>query len=160
MLAQNAAYLRRGIKRPMPRGLAPVAMRKAIAMMLLALASGNAAARWDAVGQTELSTLYADAFRPQQGDLVRMWTLSDLNKPQPFADGKTVSSVVRQEEFNCAEERMRTLYLEFNDNNMGLGDAVYSTGKRTVWAAVSPSPAASGPRSTDRLFFELACRKR
>jgi hypothetical protein len=137
-----------------------VAVRKAVLMMLLALVSGSAAAKWEVVGRTERSTLYADAFRPQQGDLVRMWTLSDLTRSQAFTDGKTFSSVVRQEEFNCVEDRMRTLYLEFNANNMGLGDAIYSTSTRSVWAVVGPRPADGELRSTDRLFFEIACRKR
>jgi len=137
-------------------------LRKAIVMLLLTVVSGSATAAWVLVGKTEISTLYADPFRPQQGDMVRMWSLSDFNVSHIFnatSGGPTYSSLIRQEEFNCKEERMRTLYFEFKTRNMGGGDVVYSNSTRSGWTQVGPAPEGSGPRPTDRLFFEVACRK-
>ena len=139
-----------------------VAVRKAIVGLVLALVSNSAAAGWVLVGKTESSTLYAEAFMPREGDVVKMWNLSDLNASRTFnPPGPTYSSVIRQEEFNCREERMRTLYLEFNTKNMGAGDAVFSRQTPTAWTPVGPRPAEGrGPRPTDRLYFEIACAKR
>lgn len=135
-------------------------MRKPIVSLLLAVVSSSAAAGWDVVGKTEVSTLYADRFMPQFGDVVRMWNMSDLSASKIFTPGgPTFSSLIRQEEFNCKEERMRTLYAEFNSRNMGRGDVVYSTSTRSAWTPVGPGPADRGPRPTDRLFFEIACRR-
>lgn len=137
-------------------------MRKAIVGLVLALVSNSAAAAWVLVGKTESSTLYAEAFMPREGDVAKMWNLSDLNASRTFnPPGPTYSSVIRQEEFNCKEERMRTLYLEFNTKNMGAGDAVFSRQTPTAWTPVGPRPAEGrGPRPTDRLYFEIACAKR
>lgn len=137
-------------------------MRKAIVMLLLAVVSNGAAAAWVLVGKTETSTLYAEAFMPRSGDVVTMWNLSDLNASRNFnPPGPTYSSVIRQEEYNCKEERMRTLYLEFNTKNMGAGDPVYSRQTATAWTPVGPRPPeGGGPRPTDRLYFEVACTKR
>jgi hypothetical protein len=138
------------------------AMRKALVMLLLTVFSGSAAAAWILVGKTESSMLYAEAFMPQEGDVVKMWNLSDLNASRIFTyGGPTYSSVIRQEEFHCKDERMRTLYLEFNTRNMGRGDAVFSRQTPTGWTPVGPRPVdSSGLRPTDRLYFEIACRKR
>ena len=137
-------------------------MRKVIVMLLLAVVSNNAAAAWVLVGKTEVSTLYAEAFMPREGDLVKMWNLSDLRASRTFnPPGPTYSSVIRQEEFNCKEERMRTFYLEFNTRNMGAGDVVFSRQTATAWTPVGPRPVeGGGTRPTDRLYFEIACAKR
>ena len=138
-------------------------LRKAIVMLLLTVVSGSATAAWVLVGKTEISTLYAEPSMPQQGDVVKMWNLSDFNVSHIFnatSGGPTYSSLIRQEEFNCKEERMRTLYLEFNTRNMGGGNVVYSNSTRSGWTQVGPAPEDSASRSTGRLFFELACRKR
>ena len=139
-------------------------MRKAI-VLLLSVVSTSAAAGWVMVGKTEISTIYADSFMPQQGDVVNTWNLSDFNASKVFiSGGPTFSSIIRQEEFNCKEERMRTVYLEFNTRNMGRGDDIYSRGTPGgtigAWTQVGPSPGDSGPRPTDRLLFDIACRKR
>jgi hypothetical protein len=138
-----------------------MAVRKLMAMLLLAAASAPAAAAWVLVGKTEVSNLYAEPFMPREGDLVKMWNLSDLFASRNFSPpGPTYSSVIRQEEFNCKEERMRTLYLEFNTRNMGRGDVVYSRQTATAWTPVAPRPPeGSGARPTDRLYFEIACVK-
>ena len=138
------------------------AVRKTIFTLLLALASTGAMAAWVLVGKTEVSTLYAEAYMPREGDVVTMWNLSDLNASRTFnPPGPTYSSVIRQEQFNCKEERMRTLYLEFNTRNMGRGDPVYTRQTTTGWTPVGPAPSQAGaPRPTDRLYFEIACTKR
>jgi hypothetical protein len=136
------------------------AMLRAVALLIFAVVSTGAGAAWVVVGKTESSTLYADPYMPQQGDLVTMWNMSDLNASKVFTPGgPTFSAIIRQEEFNCREERMRTVYLEFNTRNMGRGDAVHFKSWPSEWTPVGPAPAGSGPRPTDRLYFEIACRK-
>ena len=145
---------------------AETGLRKAPVMLLLAaLSSTAAAADWALVGKTDVSDLYANPYMPRQGDVVSMWNLSDFHASKRFStSGPTFSAIIRQEEFHCKEERMRTLYLEFNTRNMGRGDVVYSRGTpggtTGEWTRVGPSPGASGPRPTDRHYFEIACTKR
>ena len=139
-------------------------MRNAIVLLLLAVMSTSAAAGWVVAGKTEVSTIYVDRFMPQQGDVINMWNLSDFNASKVFTiGGPTFSSIIRQEEFNCKEERMRTVYLEFNTRNMGRGDVIYSRGTPGgtigAWTHVGPGSGDSGARSTDRLLFDIACRK-
>jgi len=53
-------------------------MRKAILMMLLAMASGNAAAEWVKVAETHRSVIYVNpASIRKVGHIVKMWSLAD-----------------------------------------------------------------------------------
>ncbi len=128
-------------------------MRKTILMLLLALASGNATAKWVRVGSTDNLVSYADPDTIRKsGAMVRMWDMFDC-KSVELCSGKPYLSSKERYEYDCKEERGRMLLFSNHAGKMGRGKIVESDAKPDVWM---PIPRGS-VRETMRKF---ACGKK
>jgi surface-adhesin protein E len=122
---------------------------------LLLLSSGLAYAEWVAVSSKDLGdvTVYAnpDTIR-RNGDLVKMWQLSDFTTVQTV-EGDSYLSSKAEREYDCAEERTRVLAFTWFSANMGSGNVVYSNSNERNWEPFAP-------HSLDEALWEVACTKR
>lgn len=133
-------------------------MSKAILMVLLALMSSSAAAEWVEVirrgdGNT---TIYADPATIRKSDNnVRMWIMLDyLNSKDAPGSLGTLKSLKSHDEFDCKEEKKRTLYMSAHGENMGRGEVIFSdTIIDRTWKPIAPDEIGS-------VLFEFACKKR
>jgi hypothetical protein len=114
------------------------AMRKVILMMLLAVVTNSAMAKWAEVGATALFTAYVDSATIQKaGNRVKMWDLFDFNITQTLMD-KQFHSIKSQREFDCKETTMRLIYTTSHTLRMGAGNIVYTSNSVRDWAPVPP----------------------
>ena len=129
-------------------------MRKAILMMLLAVMSNSAMAKWIEVGskQDEVSTFVDPATISRAGNMVKLWTLTDRKIPRTIA-GVTHLSMKLQEEYDCKEKRSRGLAVSYHAKNMGQGKVVYSDSVINEWEPV-------GHGSAGEILWKFACEKK
>jgi hypothetical protein len=128
-------------------------MRKAILMVLLVV-SGNAMAEWVMVSHNKFAIGYADpATIVMDGNHAKMWTLVDCMVMSNFIGGSPFMSIKSREEFDCKENRLRTLVYSLHSGNMGEGDEVFVDSNPSKW---SPAPFDRGMNN----FFRIACGSR
>ena len=127
-------------------------MRK-LALVLL-LAAMPAWADWSPAAEGESVYVYADKTTiRKRGNIVKLWTMYDLRKPDKLYDGREYLSFIMQDEYNCAEEQGRTLAATYYSENFGAGTSLKSTNTpNSVWAPVVP-------RSIGMAIFDVACGK-
>jgi Surface-adhesin protein E len=116
-------------------------MRKLVLMMLLAVVSNHAMAELVPIGGYGGLTIYTDPSNiNKDGDIVRMWNVYNYYTAQRGVGGMIYSSIEQQEEFDCAERKMRTLYFSYRSGNMGQGEPVYSKSfsDDTKWDSIEP----------------------
>jgi len=121
---------------------------------LLSLSSGPANAEWVSIDANNQRgrTVYTDPDTIRlKGDVVTMWSLNDYRTIQTMGSTSYLSSKV-QTEYDCAEERIRTLASTFFSGNMGSGDVVFSISKAGKWQLLEPG-------SLDQSEWEVACDK-
>ena len=122
---------------------------------LLALGSGLANAEWVlASGNDETGLLVyidSDSIR-RNGNLAKMWQLYDYKTVQTVA-GDSLLSMKRFNEYDCAEERTRTLGYTWFSGNMGSGKVVFSTSEVQQWEPV-------GSRTINHTLWKAACDRK
>lgn len=130
-------------------------MLKIVLMILLAVVSDNAMAKWVSVGQTEHETYYVNkATIHKSGNTVKMWSLIDYKAAQHTSDGELYLSSKAQTEYDCEESRMRSLIVIWSSGYMGTKYAVMSrSNKSGEWTPVAPD-------SPDALLRTIACGKK
>ena len=136
------------------------AMRNAILVMLLAVVSCDQLAgsprwpKWVAIGESVDSWVYADVDSiRKKGNMVKIWDLQDY-KRVIGSDRLLVLSLREQLEFDCKEERVRTLFKSVFGMSMAEGKELKSEGDGTggAWSPVSPLPIQRG-------LLRFACMK-
>ena len=119
----------------------------------LVLSSGHAYAEWTAIGSSESLggyTVYVDPGTIRRnGDLVKVWALTDYTTRQTVADRSFLSSKA-QNEFDCAEERQRELAVTWFSGNMGNGNGVWTNIDETMWRPLAPGSVGQG-------MWDFAC---
>jgi hypothetical protein len=89
----------------------------------------------------------------RSGNLVKMWGLYDYKIPQVMAGEKRYSSQKTQNEYDCKDERLRTISYLRHPGKMGDGNPIFtSDGPPGAWTS-----AASG--SVQKRFWNAACGK-
>jgi len=124
-------------------------------IILLLLSSGPAYAEWVLYGTTNegMHTIYVDPDTiRRKGDLVKMWVLTDFTTAVTV-EGSGILSVKTQEEYDCQEERKRTLASTFFSGHMGSRTVNYSNVDEGKWAPVAPDSVTQG-------LWKLACAKK
>ena len=116
-------------------------------LTLLLLSNGPAYGEWVAIGSSESLggyTVYvnADTIR-RNGDLVKVWSLTDYTTIQTVAGRSFLSSKV-QNEFDCADERQRERAVTWFSGNMGNGNGVWTSFDETPWRPVAPGSVGQG----------------
>lgn len=129
-------------------------MRKAILVMLLIIASNGAMAEWEAIGTSSNGVVtYAEPSTIRRsGDMVKMWSLYDY-KTAGVVNGKLYLSIKAQDEYDCKDERSRTIYGSYHSGNMGR-DGSHSRTNRPddIWTPIPPGSAIE-------LLWKIACGK-
>jgi hypothetical protein len=130
-------------------------MRIVILMLLLFVVSSGAMAEWVQIGGYGGAAIYTDSSNIQkEGNIVRMWILHNYYIAQRGAGGKMYLSVDEQDEFDCKEKQMRSLYFSYHSGNMGGGESVYSNSisnnNSSRWDPVEPD-------STGEHLLKYAC---
>jgi hypothetical protein len=135
-------------------------MRNAILVTLLAVVSCDQLAgppRWPrrvAVGESVDSWVYVDANSiRKKGNMVKIWDLQDYKRVL-MSGHFLVMSLREQLEFDCKEERVRTLFMSVFGQPMAEGKELKSEGDGTgsAWSPVSPLSIQGG-------LLRFACRK-
>jgi hypothetical protein len=114
---------------------------------LLMLNTGPASAEWMAIGSSESLggyTVYVDPDTIRRnGDLVKVWSLTDYTTLQTVADRSFLSSKAHIE-FDCAEERQRELAMTWFSGKMGNGNGVWISFVETPWRPVTAGSVGQG----------------
>ena len=128
-------------------------MHKVILMVLLAIVSSSAMAKWVEIAKDEEETFtaYADPATIRKTDnRVEIWILTDYMMAQEPDDMKSSISL---DEYDCKKKKRRLLFLSAYTGHMTEGKSIYTYTKRTDWLPV-PSGSVSGA------LLEFACRFR
>ena len=121
--------------------------------LLLLLVSGAASAEWTYADESDDSITYVDRTTIRRnGNFVKMWRLADYKKAE-VVEGKSDLSSRAQDEYDCAEERMRRLALTAFSGQMGSGAVNYTDSDTQKWAPVAP-------RSIREILWKIACGKK
>ena len=106
-------------------------------ILLLAAASSSAAAGWVEVGGNEGTVACADSGTIRRsGNMVRMWHLLDYANARRIEGIKPYLSIKMQDEYDCAQERTRTLSLSLYSGNMGAGEVLGTVTDPGDWRPV------------------------
>jgi Surface-adhesin protein E len=102
-------------------------MRKLVLMLFLSVMSNHAMAELEQIGGYGGLTIYTDPSNiNKEGNIVRMWNVYNYYTAKRGPGGRMYLSIDQQEEFDCGEKKIRTLYFSYRSGNMGEGEPVYS----------------------------------
>jgi len=123
-----------------------------LVLTLLFLSSGPVYAEWVEIGDTDEFSVYVDPDTiRRKGDLVKMWNLIDYKTAQA-SRGSSFLSLKGQQEYDCAEERVRAIASTTFLGNMGSGKVDGTDSNESNWSPVSPDSTAKG-------LWKFACKK-
>ncbi len=129
-------------------------MKRLLLGLMLLVTAGAASAEWTRVGDNYLFFQYVDgATIRRNGNLVKMWDLSDFKTVQTGPSGESYLSQKTQLEYDCKEEKGRRLAYILFGGQMGNGKVVYSDSDTDKW-----SPNA--PESFGEIMWKIACGKK
>jgi len=131
------------------------AMRKAILISLLAVASGSAMAEWVKVGSSAMDTLYVDpsTIRYEDNNTAKMWAMNDFKAAQRRDDGEpSFRSEKAEYEYDCKLVQSRLLYFTSHSENMAGGEVVNYNFVPGDWVRVSPNTGLEE-------LWKIACGK-
>ena len=114
-------------------------------IILLLLNSEPVYAEWESFGISEpgKGTAYIDRTTiRREGNLVKMRQLLNFDTAITQDDGKTYRSIVGQYEYDCAEERWRSLALTSFSGPMGEGKMVWDSPDALKWEPIPPRSLA------------------
>lgn len=108
--------------------------------LALVLASGAASAEWTRISSSKTTVAYVDTSTIRKaGKTTKSWALMDHKVPQLFIDQQRFLSIKYQSEFDCEEDKERTLFFAMYDGNMGAGEVLWSGAPPdTRWMPVPP----------------------
>jgi hypothetical protein len=113
-----------------------------------------AKADWVEIGKNETGTFFVHAASIERtGDLVKMWFLIDFKRNQVDSSTRSFRSTKDQTEYDCKEQRTRTLYYNNYAEKMGTGKIVFTMKDPFKWR-----PVAVGSISEN--LFKIACGKK
>ena len=129
--------------------------RRAILLLLLAFASGSAAAEWVWVGDTSDAGIYADPAGMRRSDnVVTLGALYDLKRAVlSKTNGNRYASQILRSEYDCKEEKWRMLSYSWHSASMGAGKMVEELTDSFKW---EPVPPGSGVAA----LWQFACGRR
>ncbi|MDO8437127.1 MAG: tetratricopeptide repeat protein [Nitrosomonadaceae bacterium] len=116
-------------------------------------AAQSLATGWVLVSFDGTFTIYADpATIRKTGNRVKMWDLLDYNMADKIS-GKPYMSIRGQSEYDCKEEKIRSLYATYHSENMARGEVISTGTKPSNWEPVAPGSMAAA-------LWKIACKKR
>jgi hypothetical protein len=112
------------------------ATKKTLLLALL-LSTGCAWAEWQEVGRSVQAVVYIDPENIyKNGNLRRVWTLIDTAEK----DKDGTASIRTRNEYDCKEERMRTLSISHHSEAGAGGNQLfsYTFAGQTAWSDIPP----------------------
>jgi len=130
-------------------------MKPILLAVLLITVTSAACAEWVLYGHNDKFGVYTDpATMRRSGDRVKMWNMFGFNIAQVAAAGMAYLSAKTLNEYDCKDERSRSLFFSWHSGRMGDGSIVYfHDGPPSNWRAISPS-------SVDETLWKIACGKK
>ncbi|MBU3617328.1 surface-adhesin E family protein [Polynucleobacter sp. JS-Polo-80-F4] len=130
-------------------------MKKFIIFSAIALSSLSCFAQssWQLIGQTDKSTAYIDTNSIKKiGGNTRVWTMFDYK--QPLVNGYfTANSYIEYMEFDCKDERLKTLKQVLYSGNKGSGEFSEIDLTNEKWSFVTPS-------TINHFIMKNACKRK
>ena len=127
-------------------------MKKLLITLLLAVLSTSAMAEWVPTHDNDILIHYVDpATIRKAGNKVKMWTMYDYKKMQILADFGFLSYKY-QGEYDCQNETDTALAGVFLSGNMGSGQVMGTSFKRS-----DPMPVSPGSMGEE--MWKIACGK-
>ena len=124
-------------------------MKQLFLIALLVLSSGPAYAEWVLLSSHAEVDVYVDPDTVRRkGDRVKMWELNDYKT----SVRNSVLSSREQSEYDCTEERTRTLAITTFSGNMLGGKLLYSGSEGSNWHPVAP-------RTVGQALWKFACKQ-
>ena len=118
-------------------------MKRNLLAVVLSLIAGSANADWDLLGDAGRYVLYLDISKLKAtGKLARIWKLADFKEAQSIG-GITYRSDIALWEFDCENERWRTVSYIWYAGQMGNGSVLYSNTDGTNWSPIAPGTIAA-----------------
>jgi hypothetical protein len=128
-------------------------MRRALLMIVLAMASNSVAAAWIIVGVTDDGTAYYDpASIRKTGDVAQMLDLIDYRKVQNGGSKSAFLSATSQSDYNCADSKTRLIRFTWNSGHMGAAETVFTNDQPGKWEVPPAGSVAEG-------LWKRACGK-
>jgi hypothetical protein len=119
-------------------------------MLVAAGTPAVAVAGWVAVDVGDTVTSYVDPSTIRRtGDMVKLWGLND-NKSADTLEGKRYMSYRWHNEYNCADQRSRSLYHSAHAGSMGRGEVIFLGAGDHQWTPVAPG-------SVGARILKIAC---
>lgn len=111
-------------------------------------------ADWVEIGKNEDGTFFVHAESIEKsGELVKLWYLIDFKKNQVDTSSRIFRSTKDQSEYDCKEQRSRTLFYNNYADQMGTGKIVFTMKDPFKWRTVSPGSISSA-------LLKIACGKK
>ena len=97
------------------------------------------------LAEDDIATVYADTEAiVRSGETVKIWALYDYKNPTIQGEGVAVRSARVQNEFDCKENRRRTLYYTNHTGQMGAGESLSLNSHAFNWRPIpAKGPLAS-----------------
>lgn len=114
-------------------------------------AACNPAAGLVKVGDSETMFVYANPFSIRKNNnKVKMWELFDLKSAKEGDGGQKYLSVMHQAEYDCKENRYRTLTVSYHSENKAKGTLIFTDTHTQKWDSIVKE-------SADEVFWKIAC---
>ena len=109
--------------------------------IILFVAASNAWADWTLLGTVEsrggVEYYFDESTIAKSGDRVSLWMMEDHKVAQPYS-GKTFLSQKVQHEFDCANNRRRTVQSAIYSQRKAEGDALKEFPNPNSWRPIAP----------------------
>lgn len=114
----------------------------------------DSAEGWVKVGSDKTDAHYANPSTIRRKDnIVKMWEILDFKKAQTASKSiRPYKSMMSQDEYDCEEERMRSLSSTWHSGNMAKGAVVHSDSEPGEWQPIAPG-------SRGQALWTVACGK-
>ena len=120
---------------------------------ILALLSLDASAQWKQVSEGENSIDFIDITTLKKiNNQLRVWVLYDYKSPKVIA-GEVSNSLKTLKEFDCKEDRSRSLTSTFHSGQMGSGMVNYRLDTPTSWSYIAPD-------AVDSDLLNIVCKRK
>tara|TARA_B100000686_G_C16770074_1_gene964487 strand:+ start:2075 stop:2437 length:363 start_codon:yes stop_codon:yes gene_type:complete len=120
---------------------------------MLAIVNNSALAEWVYLNKT-IDTFYyinPDIIKKSNKN-VKMWILGDFITARKLKNGIMNLSIIDQTEFNCKENKSRSIYQTLHTDNMGKGEIIHTFDEPGEWTYIVPGSAGE-------THFKFVCKK-
>ena len=116
--------------------------------------SQTAHADWVEIGKNETGTFFVHADSIEKtGEMVKMWHLIDFKRNQVDSSTRSFRSSKDQSEYDCKEQRSRTLFYNNYAEQMGTGKITFTMKDPFKWRS-------AGAGSISETLLKIACGKK